>query len=78
MCTDRTRGTAAEDPGRGADSERKRSDGIIRERSCHTLHYSSPEALFRAHDSRLVRLLIIASADSDAAADAGQEAFVQL
>ncbi|MHB1345017.1 MAG: RNA polymerase sigma factor [Thermoleophilia bacterium] len=42
------------------------------------LGYSSPEALFRAHYSHLVRALTAVSADSEAAADAVQEAFVQL
>jgi len=42
------------------------------------LGYSSPEALFRAHYSQLVRVLTAVSADGEAAADAVQEAFVQL
>ena len=42
------------------------------------LGYSSPETLFSAHYSRLVRVLTAVSGDSEAAADAVQEAFVQL
>jgi Sigma-70 region 2 len=39
---------------------------------------SSPDALFHAHYSRLVEAIAAASGDDDGAADAVQEAFVQL
>jgi RNA polymerase sigma-70 factor (ECF subfamily) len=39
---------------------------------------TSPDTLFRAHYSRLVEAVAVASGDYDGAADAVQEAFVQL
>ncbi len=44
-----------------------------------TVRFIDPEALFRAHYARLVRSLAVAAmGDTDAAAEAVQEAFVQL
>jgi RNA polymerase sigma-70 factor, ECF subfamily len=43
-----------------------------------TQRYSDPEALFRAHHVQLVRTLTLATGDAELAADAVQEAFVQL
>ncbi|HZJ02696.1 MAG TPA: sigma-70 family RNA polymerase sigma factor [Thermoleophilia bacterium] len=60
------RGGGAGDGGRGAVEMTAR------------LSYTSPEAVFRAHYAPLVRALGFAWGDTEAAADAVQEAFAQL
>jgi RNA polymerase sigma-70 factor (ECF subfamily) len=42
-----------------------------------TLRPASPEAMFKAHYTRLVRALAVVGGDREAAADAVQEAFIQ-
>jgi RNA polymerase sigma-70 factor (ECF subfamily) len=51
---------------------------VERGRTAARLEYASPEDLFRAHYLRLASALAVWSGDREAAADAVQEAFVEL
>jgi RNA polymerase sigma-70 factor (ECF subfamily) len=57
------------------DTEREHGD-LGQTRACAS--YASPEDLFRTQYSHLVRVLTVVAGDQDVAADAVQDAFVQL
>lgn len=68
------------DPSREAGEEIPRPGAVPSHAGIEAfLTYDSPEAVFRAHYARLVRTLALAwSGDTEAAADAVQEAFARL
>ena len=75
-------GKSARQPGTEVEAQAPIDARTASESSTRTKPWAevatSPEALFHAHYSRLVEAIAAASGDDDGAADAVQEAFVQL